>query len=100
MQSKQDITDGKLNEADVIAAFKSGGQTCVQVFFYRAGQNWGNKAYFPRHDKEQNIDEILPAFMSQFYDNKPPPKKILINSPIKQKTLYWKMRLPLRPNVR
>lgn len=87
VQSRQDATNGKLDEADVIAAFKDGGQTCVQVFFYRAGQNWGNKAYFPRHDKDQHIDEILPAFISQFYDNKPAPKKIFINSSIKQKAL-------------
>lgn len=87
VQSRQDATDGKLNEADVIAAYKQGGQTCVQVFFYRAGQNWGNKAYFPRHDKDQHVDEILPAFISQFYDNKLPPKKIFINNTIKQKTL-------------
>tara|TARA_R110002096_G_scaffold416576_2_gene619487 strand:+ start:338025 stop:339863 length:1839 start_codon:yes stop_codon:yes gene_type:complete len=87
VQSRQDATNGKLDEADVIAAFKSGGQTCVQVFFYRAGQNWGNKAYFPRHDKDQHVDEILPAFISQFYDNKPPPKKIFINNSIKQRAL-------------
>lgn len=87
VQSKQEATDGKLDEADVIAAYSQGGQTCVQVFFYRGGHNWGNKAYFPRHDKSDQIDEILPAFMSQFYDNKPPPKKILINNNIKQKSL-------------
>ena len=87
VQSRQDATDGKLNEADVIAAFNQGGQTCVQVFFYRGGQNWGNKAYFPRHDKDQHVDEILPAFISQFYDNKLPPKKIFINNSIKQKAL-------------
>ena len=87
VQSRQDATDGKLDEADVIAAYKQGGQTCVQVFFYRGGQNWGNKAYFPRHDKDQHVDEILPAFISQFYDNKLPPKKIFINNTIKQKAL-------------
>ncbi len=87
VQSRQDATDGKLNEADVIAAYKQGGQTCVQVFFYRGGQNWGNKAYFPRHDKDQHVDEILPAFISQFYENKLPPKKIFINNSIKQKAL-------------
>ena len=87
VQSRQDATDGKLNEADVIAAYKQGGQTCVQVFFYRGGQNWGNKAYFPRHDKDQHVDEILPAFISQFYENKLPPKKIFINNTIKQKAL-------------
>ncbi|MBT5074195.1 MAG: excinuclease ABC subunit UvrC [Kordiimonadaceae bacterium] len=87
VQSRQDGTEGRLNEADVISAFQSGGETCVQVFFYRAGQNWGNKAYFPRHDKSAAVDEVLPAFMSQFYDNKLPPKKILINCSIKQKAL-------------
>lgn len=87
VQSRQDATDGRLNEADVISAFQSGGQTCVQVFFYRSGQNWGNNAYFPRHDKDQGVDEVLPAFISQFYDNKLPPKRILINSSIKQKAL-------------
>ena len=87
VQSRQDATDGKLNEADVIAAYKQGDQTCVQVFFYRGGQNWGNKAYFPSHDKDQHVDEILPAFISQFYDNKLPPKKIFINNTIKQKAL-------------
>lgn len=87
VQSQQDATNGRLDEADVIAAYKDGGQTCIQVFFYRGGQNWGNKAYFPRHDKEQHVDEVLPAFVSQFYDNKPPPKKIFINNSIKQRAL-------------
>ena len=87
VQSKQDATDGKLDEADVIAAYQQGGQTCIQVFFYRNGQNWGNKAYFPRHDKDLHVDEVLPAFISQFYDNKLPPKKVIINNSIKQKAL-------------
>lgn len=87
VQSRQDATDGKLEEADVIAAYQQGGQTCIQVFFYRGGQNWGNKAFFPRHDKEQHVDEVLLAFMSQFYENKLPPKKIFINNSIKQKSL-------------
>ncbi len=87
VQSRQDITQGRIGDADVIAGFQKGGHTCVEVFFYRGGQNWGNKAYFPRHDKDQTLDEILPAFMSQFYENKQPPKKILINHDIKQKKL-------------
>lgn len=87
VQNRQDATQGRIDEADVIAAFQSGGQTCVQVFFYRAGQNWGNKAYFPRHDKSHNLAEILPAFISQFYDNKHPPKRIMINHDIEQKSL-------------
>ncbi|MFC7049603.1 excinuclease ABC subunit UvrC [Emcibacter nanhaiensis] len=87
VQSRQDINQGHLEDADIIAAFQEGGQTCIQVFFYRAGQNWGNKAYFPRHDKDQAIDEVLPAFMSQFYDNKEPPRLILVNAHMAQKKL-------------
>lgn len=87
VQSRQDATDGKLEEADVIAAYQQGSQTCIQVFFYRGGQNWGNKAFFPRHDKDQHVDEVLLAFLSQFYENKLPPKKIFINNSIKQKSL-------------
>ncbi len=87
VQSRQDINQGHLEEADIIAAFQEGGQTCIQVFFYRSGQNWGNKAYFPRHDKNQTLDEVLPAFMSQFYDNKQPPKLVLVNAHMLQKKL-------------
>jgi len=87
VQSRQDINQGQVTEADIIAGFQQAGQICIQVFFFRSGQNWGNKAYFPRHDKAQNIEDILPAFISQFYDNKPPPKLILANRDISGRAL-------------
>jgi excinuclease ABC subunit C len=66
-------------EADVFALFSEGGQACVQVFFYRAGQNWGGRAYFPRVDKADTDPEILAAFLGQFYEDKPIPRLILSN---------------------
>ncbi|WP_138380266.1 excinuclease ABC subunit UvrC [Luteithermobacter gelatinilyticus] len=87
VQARQDINQGQVDNADIIAAFQTGGSTCIQVFFFRSGQNWGNKAYFPRHDKDQPLSEIVPAFLSQFYDNKPPPKQILVNCHMSQKDL-------------
>ena len=66
-------------EADVFALFSEGGQACVQVFFYRAGQNWGGRAYFPRVDKADTDPEILAAFLGQFYEDRPVPRLILSN---------------------
>jgi excinuclease ABC subunit C len=66
-------------EADVFALHAEGGQACVQVFFYRAGQNWGGRAYFPRVDKSDSDPEILAAFLGQFYEDKPVPRLILSN---------------------
>ena len=60
-------------DADVIAAHQEGGQTCVQVFFFRGGQNWGNRAYFPSHDRQLAVEEVLGSFLGQFYDNQPKP---------------------------
>ncbi len=84
VQSRQDTGQGHVEEADIIAGYQQGGQSCIQVFFFRAGQNWGNKAYFPRHHKDQEMEDVLPAFIAQFYDNKPPPKIILVNCHIAQ----------------
>ncbi|MGQ2990889.1 MAG: excinuclease ABC subunit UvrC [Brevundimonas sp.] len=66
-------------EADVFALFSEGGQACVQVFFYRAGQNWGGRAYFPRVDRSDTDPEVLGAFLGQFYEDKPVPRQILSN---------------------
>ncbi len=79
IQGSQDINTGGLAEADVFAIHAEGGQACVQVFFFRAGQNWGNHAFFPRHDKDEAPDAILDAFMAQFYDGRDPPRMILTN---------------------
>lgn len=66
-------------EADVFALHADGGQACVQVFFYRGGQNWGGRAYFPRVDRADTDPEILAAFLGQFYEDKPVPRQILTN---------------------
>jgi len=68
-----------IDEADVFALFAEGGQACVQVFFFRAGQNWGNRAYFPRVDKSDTDPEVMAAFLGQFYEDKPIPRLILVN---------------------
>jgi excinuclease ABC subunit C len=68
-----------VEEADVFALHAEGGQACVQVFFFRAGQNWGNRAYFPRVDKSDTDAEIMSAFLGQFYEDKPLPRLILVN---------------------
>ena len=79
IQAHQDINVEGLVDADVIAAHQEGGHTSIQVFFFRAGQNWGNRAYFPSHDRSLPIDEVLAAFIGQFYDNKPPPPLLLLS---------------------
>ena len=68
-----------LDEADVFALHSEGGQACVQVFFFRAGQNWGNRAYFPRVDKTDEDADVMGAFIGQFYDDRPIPRLILTN---------------------
>ena len=90
IQSSQRINEANLVEADVIAAYKESGKTCIQVFFYRSKQNWGNQAYFPKHDPDQSISEIMSSFLMQFYENKNVPKLIIINEDIKDKKLIEK----------
>jgi excinuclease ABC subunit C len=76
---EQQINPETVDEADVFALHAEGGQACVQVFFFRAGQNWGNRAYFPRVDRQDEDPEIMGAFLGQFYDDKPIPRLILTN---------------------
>ncbi len=90
IQSSQKINESNLVDADVIAAYKESGKTCVQVFFYRSKQNWGNQSYFPKHDPDQNISEILSSFIMQFYENKNVPKLVILNHEIKDKKLIEK----------
>ena len=87
IQSSQRVNEANLIEADVIAAYKESGKTCIQVFFYRAKQNWGNQSYFPKHDPDQSVEEIMSSFIMQFYENKSVPKSIIINLDIKDKKL-------------
>jgi excinuclease ABC subunit C len=79
VQGHQDIHLAGLADADVIAAHQAGGHTCVQVFFFRGGHNWGNRAYFPSHDRQLAVAEVLTAFVGQFYDNRPKPPLILLS---------------------
>ena len=88
--TSQRINESNLIEADVIAAYKESGKTCIQVFFFRSKQNWGNQAFFPKHDPDQNINEILTSFIMQFYENKNIPKLIILNSDIKDQKLIKK----------
>jgi excinuclease ABC subunit C len=76
---EQQINPETLEEADVFALYAEGGQACVQVFFFRAGQNWGNRAYFPRVDRTDEDVDVMSAFLGQFYDDKPIPRLILTN---------------------
>ena len=87
IQSSQRINEANLVDADVIAAYKESGKTCIQVFFYRSKQNWGNQAYFPKHDPDQDISEIMSSFLMQFYENKNVPKLIIINTEIEDRKL-------------
>ena len=87
MQSVQGINPTGFAEADLFAAFSRGGETCVQVFFFRAGQNWGNRPYFPRHAAELSTSEVLEAFIGQFYDERPAPGLILLSEKIPNREL-------------
>ncbi len=90
IQSSQRVNEANLVEADVIAGYKESGKTCVQVFFYRSKQNWGNQAFFPKHDPDETLNEILNSFLSQFYENKSVPSSIIISEEIKEKDLIEK----------
>ncbi len=77
VRATQDINPEGVEEADVFALAVDGGQSCMQVFFYRSGQNWGTKAFYPKHERDATPEEIVAAFLVQFYDERPPPKLIL-----------------------
>lgn len=87
IQQHQGINPRTVQEADLFAAFQEGGQTCIQVFFFRAGQNWGNRAYFPRHDKDMDIGEVLDAFLAQFYEDRYPPRLVVLSHEVPGKAL-------------
>lgn len=82
IRARQDINVEGIPEADVIAAYEQGGQVCVQVFFFRGGQNLGNRAYFPTHTRDVALAEVLGAFLGQFYESRPAPAEILISEEI------------------
>ena len=87
VQSHQGINPAGVEEADIFAIHQEGGLCCIQVFFFRTGQNWGNRAYFPKADPQLSGAEVLSAFLAQFYDDKPVPRQILLSETIEEQEL-------------
>lgn len=87
VQSAQGINPRGVREADVVALHMEGGQACVQVFFIRANQNWGNKDFYPRVGADIDEPEVLEAFLGQFYDTKEPPRQVILSHPIENADL-------------
>lgn len=87
VQAHQGINPHSVDDADVFAVHQDGGQTCVQVFFFRNGQNWGNRAFFPRADKSLDAADVLESAIAQFYDDKPCPPLLLISEALPQSDL-------------
>ena len=87
VQGNSVVNPASLTDADVIAAWQTAGQTCVQVFFIRGSRNNGNRAFYPTHTKAEETPEVLSAFIAQFYDDKPPPPLLLVNQDLPEKDL-------------
>jgi excinuclease ABC subunit C len=87
IQSHQGINPHGVEEADVVAVHQEGGYWSIQVFFFRTGQNWGNRAYFPKADRTLEPNAVLEAFLAQFYDDKPVPKLVLVSHDFEERTL-------------
>ena len=87
VQGTQDINAATVGEADIFALHEESGQVCVQVFFFRAGQNWGNHAFFPRQTQDAKPADILETFIAQFYDGREPPRAILVSHDLRQAPL-------------
>jgi excinuclease ABC subunit C len=87
VQSTQGINPRGVEEADVFAIHQEGGYSGIEVFFFRTGQNWGNRAYFPKADRSLDPGEVLGAFLAQFYDDKPCPALILLSHEVPERTL-------------
>ena len=82
IQASQGVNPSSFAEADLFAAYNEGGQVCIQVFFFRAGQNWGNRPYFPRQPFDMELAETLESFVGQFYDARPAPRLVLLSEEI------------------
>ncbi len=87
IQGVQGVNTQSVEEADVFALDEQAGQFCVEVFFFRNWQNWGNRAYFPKADRSMSPDEVLTSFLAQFYDDKPAPRLILLSHEIEDAEL-------------
>jgi excinuclease ABC subunit C len=87
VQSHQGINPHGVEEADVFAIYQDGGQVCIQVFFFRTGQNWGNRAYFPKADPALEAQEVLASFLAQFFDDKPCPRTVMLSHTVEEQEL-------------
>src|SRR5205814_5045565 len=87
VQARQGISPRGVADADVFAVNQQSGYSCVEVFFFRTGQNWGNRAYFPRADRSLEPGEVLGAFLAQFYDDKPPPRCVFLSHEVEDRAL-------------
>ena len=90
IQTSQKINQTNLTEADVVSIYKESGKTCIQVFFFRSKQNWGNQAFYPKHDTDDDVKEIITSFLTQFYENKVVPSMIITNTEVKDLKLLQK----------
>src|SRR5256714_11759115 len=87
IHAHQGINPSTLMEADIFALHRDGAQSCIQVFFFRAGQNWGNRPFFPRHGADVENPELLSSFIGQFYDTRLPPSLILVSEEVAEREL-------------
>jgi len=87
IQAHQGINPSTFSDADLFALYAQGGQICIQVFFFRAGQNWGNRPYFPRAERDLATGDVLESFIGQFYDERTPPPLILVSEDMPGKSL-------------
>ena len=87
VQASQDINPAGVEEADVFAIHAEAGQFCIEVFFFRTGQNWGNRAFFPRADRTLEPGEVLDSFLGQFYDERPAPRLVMLSEEVENREL-------------
>jgi excinuclease ABC subunit C len=87
VQLQQGINPETIDEADLFAVHQAAGQSCVQVIFFRSGQNWGNHVFFPRHDKDVEPSELLAGFVTQFYDEREPPRSVILSHDVAEEEL-------------
>ena len=82
VQARQDINSTDIEDADVVALHQAGGDCCIQVFFFRSGCNFGNRAFYPTHTQDQSPEQVLAAFLAQFYEDKVPPREVMLSHPL------------------
>jgi len=87
IQAHQDIHSKGVSHGDVIAGYQNGGKTCIEVFFYRSGANYGNRAYYPSHAQDDTVEAVIEAFVTQFYSRNAPPKQVILSHRVSNEDL-------------